>query len=112
MEKKSTHLRSPPSLSLPLQETRSLSAQVESNEMRPPTLGSSQAETELEETEPETESRIPVIGQVEYNSEGDEVVDTSEATIPGNPFPTINDDDKDVEECVSGVSSVTYVGDD
>ncbi|KAF7153098.1 hypothetical protein RHSIM_Rhsim01G0156000 [Rhododendron simsii] len=35
-----------------------------------------------------------------------------EATIPGNPFPTINDDDKDVEECVSGVSCVTYVGDD
>ncbi|KAI8535938.1 hypothetical protein RHMOL_Rhmol10G0214600 [Rhododendron molle] len=29
-----------------------------------------------------------------------------EATIPKNPFPTINDDDKDVEECVSGV---TYV---
>ncbi|KAG5531998.1 hypothetical protein RHGRI_026573 [Rhododendron griersonianum] len=65
------------SCSLPLRQTRSLSAQVESNDMRPPTLGSSQAETEPEELEPETESSIPVIGQVEYNSEGDEVVDTS-----------------------------------
>ncbi|KAF7140568.1 hypothetical protein RHSIM_Rhsim06G0015900 [Rhododendron simsii] len=35
-----------------------------------------------------------------------------EATIPRNPFPNINDDDKDVEECVSGASCVTYVGDD
>ncbi|KAF7145216.1 hypothetical protein RHSIM_Rhsim04G0116500 [Rhododendron simsii] len=68
MEEKLTHLRSPPSSSLPLRETRSLPTQVESNEMRPPTLGSSQAETE-----PETESSNPVIGQVEYNSEGDEV---------------------------------------
>ncbi|KAG5516361.1 hypothetical protein RHGRI_037171 [Rhododendron griersonianum] len=65
------------SCSLPLQQTRSLSAQVELNDMRPPTLGSSQAETEPAELEPETESSIPVIGQVEYNSEGDEVVDTS-----------------------------------
>ncbi|KAF7152687.1 hypothetical protein RHSIM_Rhsim01G0133900 [Rhododendron simsii] len=34
-----------------------------------------------------------------------------EATVPGN-FPTINDDDKDVDECVSGANCITYVGDD
>ncbi|KAF7152510.1 hypothetical protein RHSIM_Rhsim01G0179800 [Rhododendron simsii] len=35
-----------------------------------------------------------------------------EATIPGNPLPTINYDDNDVDECASGVSCVTYIGDD
>ncbi|KAI8554695.1 hypothetical protein RHMOL_Rhmol05G0118400 [Rhododendron molle] len=50
--------------------------------MRPLTLGSSQAEIEPEEIEPKTELSIPVTGQVEYNSEGDEVVDTTNLRSP------------------------------
>ncbi|KAF7144273.1 hypothetical protein RHSIM_Rhsim05G0163900 [Rhododendron simsii] len=85
MEKKSTHLRSPPSSSLPLLETRSLSTQVELNEIGPPTLGSSQAETEPEATELETESSNPVTGQVEYTlKDGLDVIKSSIEKVRDN----------------------------
>ncbi|KAI8570074.1 hypothetical protein RHMOL_Rhmol01G0004900 [Rhododendron molle] len=80
------------SSSVPTWESNSTSTEIESNEAQLPTLDSSQAETEsnLPTNEPE---------ELGYTSDGDKILSKVEV-------PTINDEDMDVDDCMSDVTTV------